>query len=71
MKENNYMMNVSVEDNSEITDEILALISAAIETCMSDSEKRPPQIIRGSHPLSPWCSKIFLHRQTPVIVNKK
>ena len=71
MKENNYMLNVSAEDNSEINDEILAIISAAVETYLSDSEKRPLQIIRGSHPLSPWCSKIFLHRQSPVIANKK
>ncbi|HPF01091.1 MAG TPA: hypothetical protein PKY63_10520 [Bacteroidales bacterium] len=71
MKENNYLMNVSAEDKSEITDEILAIISAAVETCLSEKEKRTVQIIRGSHPLSPWCSKTFLHRQTPVIVNKK
>lgn len=65
MKEQKHSLNITSAQDEIISDEIVAVISAAVELLMENETNNQSAffIKRGSQPLSPWCSKTFMHRQ--------
>lgn len=60
-------MKVTASTGEEVTDEIVAVIAAAVQHYLETecSGKRPFNIRRGMQPLSPWSMKSNMLRQVP------
>ncbi|HPB02693.1 MAG TPA: OadG family protein [Bacteroidales bacterium] len=60
-------MKVAASTGEEVTDEIVAVIAAAVQHYLETecSGKRPFNIRRGMQPLSPWSMKSNMLRQVP------
>ncbi len=60
-------MKVTASTGEEVTDEIVAVIAAAVQHYLETecSGKRPFNIRKGMQPLSPWSMKSNMLRQVP------